>query len=245
MPDLNKASLTRVLFLVFFCRRKTFLILWVFSQAALPWKHKELYWESSNIGLSVASPELERPLLEAMNIWNSVPCLKFRLGLNPSSSNQVGFKSGALWPYETDALGMTIYKYEGFSKIIDSVQVELNHANRHWRYTDYKNVLLHELGHVLGLEHSNEPTAVMWPYARLGDPEHTLSQDDIEGACRLKPVLGIDRRKGPMLEQRVPEKSGCSQSSPVSIIAWLVAGLFLGIRRYVYRGKTAKNMHGE
>ncbi len=245
MPDLNKASLTSVLFLVSIRRRKMFWMFVIFSQAAQSWKHKELYWESSLIELSVVSPELERPLMEAMDIWNHVPCLKFRLALNPASGNQINLRIGAMWSYETDALGMTIYRYDALSKIIDSARVELNHGNRNWRYADYRNVLLHELGHVLGLEHSSDPDSVMWPYARLGDPEYTLSRDDIEGACSLNPV-GISKRpKGRMREQRISENSGCSQNSPISFIAWLVAGLLLGIRRYAYKEKIAKNTHGE
>ena len=40
-------------------------------------------------------------------------------------------------------------------------------------------VALHEFGHTLGLDHSDNEDAVMWPYARIGNPD--LHEDDING----------------------------------------------------------------
>ena len=44
-------------------------------------------------------------------------------------------------------------------------------------------VAVHEIGHALGLEHSNVKGTVMWPTAKIGAP--TLHQDDINGIRSL------------------------------------------------------------
>ncbi|XP_067946381.1 50 kDa hatching enzyme-like [Watersipora subatra] len=47
----------------------------------------------------------------------------------------------------------------------------------------YTSVALHEMGHSLGLAHSNDPAAVM--YAFYGPNRHVLTPDDIAGAVAL------------------------------------------------------------
>ena len=46
------------------------------------------------------------------------------------------------------------------------------------------NAALHELGHTLGLGHSDDPNAVMFS-GLLEDEEYSISQDDINGIRAL------------------------------------------------------------
>lgn len=51
---------------------------------------------------------------------------------------------------------------------------------------DLDAVLLHEVGHALGMEHSNVEYTTMWPY--IYPSTVNLADDDIQGICSLYPA---------------------------------------------------------
>ena len=52
-----------------------------------------------------------------------------------------------------------------------------------WGARSLIHVAVHEIGHALGLRHSNVRGSVMWPTASRGTPK--LSRDDIDGIRNL------------------------------------------------------------
>jgi len=90
-------------------------------------------------------------------------------------------------------------------------------------------VLLHELGHFYGLDHSLAPDAVM---AEAYDPERTtLTADDAAGACAL--YADVPSRAEPS----TPSDAGCSGSSaPLGI--GLVPLALLALRRRAGRAPS-------
>jgi len=85
--------------------------------------------------------------------------------------------------------------YHTFSTSDDSVAV------------DIQNVLTHEVGHVVGLDHSADSSAVMYAKAAAGETsKRILKQDDLEGVRYLYPAEGDP----PWLEQHDGCGGGCA-----------------------------------
>jgi MYXO-CTERM domain-containing protein len=100
------------------------------------------------------------------------------------------------------------------------------------RGNDLPTILLHELGHVVGLDHAPERSAVMWYAAGRGEQRRALGDDDLAGACAIHP---------PSLQRActAPAEGGgcaCGVTSPragwgAPLGALTVALLALGRRR--------------
>ncbi len=144
----------------------------------------------------------------AFQTWEDVPSssVKFRFdGVCDSDPNADWDKVSAIgWGrlHDGNDLGVTYRKTSeaaylrgGASKEIFEADVIINRgAIAVVRSPEmYVNVilpatLLHETGHLLGLSHSAEPTALMYENLRTRDSIHTtLTKDDIDGVSLLYP----------------------------------------------------------
>src|SRR5262249_43161433 len=106
-----------------------------------------------------------------------------------------------LWPYEgtNNTLALTTVTYNLDTGEIYDADMELNSADNDFTVGDTNvdfdllSIVPHETGHFLGLAHSHESTATMWPSY---DPPTTnlrhISADDIAGICAIYPP-GSDR----------------------------------------------------
>ncbi|XP_026420492.1 metalloendoproteinase 1-like [Papaver somniferum] len=55
---------------------------------------------------------------------------------------------------------------------------------------DLESITVHEIGHILGLEHSSDGSAVMFPHIGLGVAKRQLGSDDIIGVKTLYGLIG-------------------------------------------------------
>ncbi len=155
--------------------------------------HLSYYFGSLTVKVPAATVQSE--ILRAFAAWAS----KVNVTFQPATSSNaprsifVQFASGAhgdSYPFDGPGhmLGHTFYPAP-----INSEPVAGNmhfDADETWGVgsnTDIYTVALHEIGHALGLGHSDNPNDVMFPYYQ---PGRALSSNDIGAALELYPAAG-------------------------------------------------------
>jgi hypothetical protein len=157
--------------------------------------------------------QLDRSVEAAFAVWDEVDCSYIRLiktapghcmdiGLHRSHSNanRVFFRSSgwidpdAPWRLEEQIALTSVFFDEDTGEILDvDVEVNAEFFELTTRLadprTDIQNALAHEVGHLVGLDHSERSNATMWRTAEDGETDkRSLSQDDIDGICSLYPL---------------------------------------------------------
>ena len=124
-------------------------------------------WNQANAGISVA---YGGQVAEPLSKW-----LEYSDGLNV-----IGWSA----PGVTASLGSAMFSF-------DECDVQLGSEPYDWERYKLDNVLTHEVGHCLGLGHSNNDRAIMWWVAN-GVTE--LNRDDVTGLRALYPKAGTWNR---------------------------------------------------
>ena len=132
--------------------------------------------------------------------WTDVPTATFALGFAGGTSAGKGFDSlnvvswPSPWPNSVSAVAVTTTTFNVVTGFIFDADVELNRNSvmsldppASGDVYDFQRVLLHEFGHLAGLDHSLAPGAVMYAFGAPGPQSHTLAQDDINALSTLYP----------------------------------------------------------
>ncbi len=198
------------------------------------WRYRTVYVRPAyDTSEDVPSESVRVALARSIATWNAAaePCSDVRLedrgyptgfstnlaGGPHDGENRVVFREDA-WPEElpfgTLAITTTVYR-RATGEVLDA-DIDVNGVEYEWTdtsdpalaVTDVQNTLTHELGHVLGLAHSNDPVATMYAESPPGDLEkRTLAEDDIAGLCFVYPD-GLLSPDAPLLAN--PSLTGCA-----------------------------------
>lgn len=146
-----------------------------------------------------------------------------------------------------DWLALTVLVYEVRSGIVLDADMDLNGVNFQWTTsddpsqarTDVQNVVTHEVGHIVGLDHSDVFESTMYAEQLQGElHKRELHQDDIDGLCLSYP-FGKPTPLGP--DQEAPRKmliGGCDLGASPTGGGWPFAlGLLLWCRTVRRRGR--------
>jgi hypothetical protein len=152
----------------------------------------------------VSASATQSAIRASYTTWSSVSCSYFTskdLGVvnlpqgdENDNINTHSFLSS--WPssYDNNALGITWTHYDASSGKIFDADAHYN-PKYTWSTTgslsaiDVQSVVTHEIGHQLGLDHSNDQNATMFYATGNGDTsQRSLAADDLAGLCHLYPT---------------------------------------------------------
>jgi hypothetical protein len=149
---------------------------------------------------------------------------------NAGNANVIMFHDDA-WPHEgtPNTLALTTVTYDLDTGEIYDADMELNSADNHFTLGDTSvefdlpSIVTHESGHFLGLAHSHDPTATMWPeYVEHTTNLRHISADDVAGICAVYPPAGPVTNCDPTprhgfsplcASQQPPAAKGCCAST--------------------------------
>lgn len=155
----------------------------------------------------IPKKSIEDILKKSVNAWNGIQCTLPKLlgygGLVQNRkvpfadrTNVVKFiQKPADWLWPKNQFAVTITTALVRSGLITDADILLNDWNFKFginggsKQADLQATLTHELGHVLGLDHSSVPNSTMYFAANVGETgKRILKEDDKKGICDLYPI---------------------------------------------------------
>jgi len=143
-----------------------------------------------------------KALLRAVAAWNVCACSSPLLVMTEDDDDAVIEIVPILehWKFGSAIAAHTAVESDPFQGDIRHVVIEID-AGRTWSQEvavspnaiDLESVFLHELGHALGLDHSQNQDAVMRAGLKPGQTRRTLHDDDVAGICaitKMMPLVG-------------------------------------------------------
>ena len=161
---------------------------------------------------NVTLDDWETAVQHAVATWNDVPCSFARMeyvGHRPSMDDVASGETPVLFANASEGPGCLPEGLIGWTSLdgcggVDEKVVHLNAAEFTWAveprpfdaynpggapaFVDVESVVTHELGHVLGLSHSDDTLATMFASYRVDGGMRTLAVDDKLGVCELYSV---------------------------------------------------------
>uniref|UniRef100_A0A8B9Z878 Peptidase metallopeptidase domain-containing protein n=1 Tax=Buteo japonicus TaxID=224669 RepID=A0A8B9Z878_9AVES len=155
------------------------------------WKKEDVTYRILNYTPDMLQADVEEAIAKAFQLWSSVTPLRFTRLYSGQADIMISFAAGFHGDfYSFDGPGGTLaHAYPPSSGIGGDAHFD---EDENWtKFTTYNGynlflVAAHELGHSLGLGHSNVFGALMYPiYMARDTRDYRLPQDDIDGIQAL------------------------------------------------------------
>nr|BBE38633.1 matrix metalloproteinase [Pinctada fucata] len=177
-------------------RRKRYVL------APTKWKKYDLTYRILNYTPDLPVYYVRKALLDAFQVWSTVTKLTFTESMHGDADIMIQFASGYHkdgYPFDGKGLILAHAFFPGKGKGGDTHFDEAEHwtFNSSETGVDLFMVAAHEFGHALGLSHSNEPGALMYPWYQGYDPNFKLPYDDIRGIQTIYGGVGSLPRPPP------------------------------------------------
>lgn len=157
-----------------------------------------VYWKSQCVTYRVdeSAPELDPILRQAFALWTNpgsqcLPSIS-AVALGPTDRDTVLDRENVVlfrdtnWASSAQALAITTVSMDVDTGEILDADLEINTQDFTFTPGQLRYVVTHEVGHFLGLDHSQEADAIMnASYDMNGDTLPRLSEDDAAGVCSI------------------------------------------------------------
>lgn len=148
--------------------------------------HQRVSWKGQQISVTVDNsfyPEYEQATKNAINTWNQAIGRQVLVYQGKSNNPKIYFVPN--WTAAKNIEGWTTILWN--DTIIKDYSIQINNNNfffsvvYYWNGVDLESLILHELGHVLGLVHvPDETPSVMNQYLAVAQVRRTLYEIDIK-----------------------------------------------------------------
>lgn len=177
------------------------------------WRKHYITYRIKNYTPDMKREDVEYAIQKAFQVWSDVTPLKFRKITTGEADIMILFARGAHGDYDAfDGRGGVIAHAFGPGPGIggDTHFDEDEIWTKNYKGTNLFLVAVHEIGHALGLGHSNDPKAIMFPtYGYIDLNTFHLSADDIRG---IQSLYGGPEQHQPMPKPDNPEPTACDHN---------------------------------
>ncbi|MEE6510486.1 hypothetical protein FKM82_030266 [Ascaphus truei] len=198
------------------------------------WQKTDLTYRILNFTPDMAQADVERSIKRAFKVWSDVTPLKFTRIYNEMSDIEISFAAGDHSdnsPFDGPD-GILAHAFQPGNGIGGDTHFDEDETwtNSQRTYNLFL-VAAHEFGHSLGLSHSNDPGALMYPTYSSTDPnQFHLPQDDINAIQYL-----YGESSNPVVPTGPTTPSKCDSNTVFDAVTTLRGEMFFFINRFFWR----------